>query len=127
MADDPEEVQEITTICQGLNINIGTLHKSSIESMFLAGKKANELGHPVLLDPVGAGASTLRTQTAVKLMQESAFCNPWKYVRDQSLSGGMGGARGVDACETDIVTEETLEEAVAFVKAFAKSCGCIVQ
>ena len=47
MADDPEEVQEITTICQGLNINIGTLHKSSIESMFLAGKKANELGHPV--------------------------------------------------------------------------------
>ncbi|MCC2703324.1 hydroxyethylthiazole kinase, partial [Erysipelatoclostridium ramosum] len=42
------------------------------------------------------------------------------------LSGGMGGARGVDACETDIVTEETLEEAVAFVKAFAKSCGCIV-
>ena len=46
MADEPEEVQEITTICQGLNINIGTLHKSSIESMFLAGKKANELGHP---------------------------------------------------------------------------------
>ena len=41
MADEPEEVQEITTICQGLNINIGTLHKSSIESMFLAGKKAN--------------------------------------------------------------------------------------
>ena len=40
MADEPEEVQEITTICQGLNINIGTLHKSSIESMFLAGKKA---------------------------------------------------------------------------------------
>mgnify|MGYP003184394871 CR=1 FL=1 len=67
MADEPEEVQEITTICQGLNINIGTLHKSSIESMFLAGKKANELGHPVLLDPVGAGASTLHTQTAVKL------------------------------------------------------------
>ena len=73
MADEPEEVQEITTICQGLNINIGTLHKSSIESMFLAGKKANELGHPVLLDPVGAGASTLRTQTAVKLMQEVCF------------------------------------------------------
>lgn len=85
MADEPEEVQEITTICQGLNINIGTLHKSSIESMFLAGKKANELGHPVLLDPVGAGASTLRTQTAVKLMPGSPlFCNPWKYVRDQS-------------------------------------------
>ena len=78
MADEPEEVQEITTICQGLNINIGTLHKSSIESMFLAGKKANDLGHPVLLDPVGAGAST-ETDAGSPL-----FCNPWKYVRDQS-------------------------------------------
>ena len=127
MADEPEEVQEITTICQGLNINIGTLHKSSIESMFLAGKKANELGHPVLLDPVGAGASTLRTQTAVKLMQEVRFSVIRGNMSEiKVLSGGMGGARGVDACETDIVTEETLEEAVAFVKAFAKSCGCIV-
>ena len=127
MADEPEEVQEITTICQGLNINIGTLHKSSIESMFLAGKKANELGHPVLLDPVGAGASTLRTQTAVKLMQEVRFSVIRGNMSEiKVLSGGMGGARGVDVCETDIVTEETLEEAVAFVKAFAKSCGCIV-
>ena len=127
MSDEAEEVQEITTICQGLNINIGTLHKSSIESMFLAGKKANELGHPVLLDPVGAGASTLRTQTAVKLMQEVRFSVIRGNMSEiKVLSGGMGGARGVDACETDIVTEETLEEAVAFVKAFAKSCGCIV-
>ena len=118
MADEPEEVQEITTICQGLNINIGTLHKSSIESMFLAGKKANELGHPVLLDPVGAGASTLRTQTAVKLMQEVRFSVIRGNMSEiKVLSGGMGGARGVDVCETDIVTEETLEEAVAFVKA----------
>ena len=99
MADEPEEVQEITTICQGLNINIGTLHKSSIESMFLAGKKANELGHPVLLDPVGAGASTLRTQTAVKLMQEVRFSVIRGNMSEiKVLSGGMGGARGVDAC-----------------------------
>ena len=54
MADDSEEVEDITSICQGLNINIGTLNKNTIPSMFLAGKKANELGHVVLLDPVGA-------------------------------------------------------------------------
>ena len=59
MSDEPEDVEDITSICGGLNINIGTLNKSSIEGMYLAGKRANELGHVVLLDPVGAGASAL--------------------------------------------------------------------
>ena len=68
MSDDREDVEDITSICGGLNINIGTLNQNTIPSMFLAGKKANELGHPVLLDPVGAGASKLRTDTALKLM-----------------------------------------------------------
>ena len=70
MSDEPEDVKEITSICQGLNINIGTLNKRTIEGMLAAGHKANELNHMVLLDPVGAGASSLRTNTAVNLMQE---------------------------------------------------------
>ena len=70
MSDEPEDVQDITAICGGLNINIGTLNKRTIEGMFVAGHKANELGHMVLLDPVGAGASALRTNTAVRLMEE---------------------------------------------------------
>ena len=61
MSDEPEDVTDITAICSALNINIGTLHKTSIEAMLKAGKKSNELGHPVLLDPVGAGASALRS------------------------------------------------------------------
>src|SRR5690349_12451073 len=63
MSDDADEVEEITTICGGLNINIGTLNSRTIPSMLLAGKKANSLNHPVVLDPVGAGASVLRTNT----------------------------------------------------------------
>ena len=55
MSDDADDVEDITSICGGLNINIGTLNKNTIPSMFLAGKKANALGHIVLLDPVGAG------------------------------------------------------------------------
>ena len=65
MSDEPEDVEDITSICGGLNINIGTLNKSSIEGMYRAGKRAAELGHVILLDPVGAGASKLRTDTAV--------------------------------------------------------------
>ena len=73
MSDEPEDVEDITAICGGLNINIGTLNQSSIKGMFLAGKKAKELDHIILLDPVGAGASKLRTDTAVRLMDEIGF------------------------------------------------------
>ena len=65
MSDEPEDVEDITAICGGLNINIGTLNQHSIQGMHRAGKKAAELGHVLLLDPVGAGASALRTNTAV--------------------------------------------------------------
>ena len=58
MADDASEVEEITAISNALNINIGTLN-AMVEGMFLAGKKANALGRPVVLDPVGAGADYL--------------------------------------------------------------------
>ena len=65
MADDSSEVEDITSICAALDINIGTLNERTIPSMLKAGKKANELGHPVVLDPVGAGASALRTKTTL--------------------------------------------------------------
>src|SRR5574344_1769416 len=73
MADDSGEVEDITSICGGLNINIGTLNKNTIPSMMLAGKKAQELHHILLLDPVGAGASKLRTDTALSLMKSIQF------------------------------------------------------
>ena len=67
MADDPQEVEEVTALCDGLVLNTGTLHTHTIPSMFLAGKRANALGHPVVLDPVGAGASRLRRDTIHQL------------------------------------------------------------
>ncbi|NCC17294.1 MAG: hydroxyethylthiazole kinase, partial [Clostridia bacterium] len=73
MADDAAEAAEITSICGGLNINIGTLNARTIEAMLLAGKRANELGHITVLDPVGAGASKLRTETAFRLLEEVRF------------------------------------------------------
>ena len=53
MSDEPKDVEDITSICGGLNVNIGTLTERSIEGMFLAGRRAKELGHPILLDPAG--------------------------------------------------------------------------
>jgi len=127
MADDKNEVEEITSICNGLNINIGTLNERTVESMLLAGKKANELGHKVLLDPVGAGASTLRTKTAQKLMEEIHFDVIRGNISEiKTLAFGKGNTKGVDADIADVITKENLKEAVAFVKKFAKQTKSIV-
>ena len=127
MSDEPEDVEDITSICGGLNINIGTLNKSSIEGMFIAGRKASELGHVTLLDPVGAGASKLRTDTAVKLMDEIPFSIIRGNISEiKTLALGSGTTKGVDADVADAVTEDTLDSAVKFVKDFAKKAGAVV-
>ena len=127
MSDEVEDVEDITSICNGLNINIGTLHKSSIEGMLRAGKKANDLHHPILLDPVGAGASKFRTETALKLMQELNLAVIRGNISEiKTLALGNGTTKGVDADVSDAVTEENLEQAIEFVKAFSKKTGTII-
>lgn len=127
MSDDADDVEDITSICGGLNINIGTLNKNTIPSMFLAGKKANELGHIVLLDPVGAGASRLRTDTANRLMQEVRFDAVRGNISEiKTLCTGSGSTKGVDADAVDAVTEANLDDGVQLVKTFAQRADCIV-
>ena len=127
MADDSAEVEDITTICGGLNINIGTLNSRTITSMRLAGKKATLLGHPVVLDPVGAGASQLRTDTANRLLREVKFTVIRGNISEiKTLASGAGTTKGVDADVADKVTEENLDSAVAFAKAFAARTGAVV-
>ena len=127
MADDAAEVEDITTICGGLNINIGTLNSRTIESMLKAGKKANALGHPVVLDPVGAGASQLRTDTANRLLREVKFTVIRGNISEmRTLAVGSGTTKGVDADASDKITEETLDRAVAFVKSFAARTGAVI-
>lgn len=127
MADDVDEAEEITAICGGLNINIGTLNQRTIPAMHLAGKKANELGHPAVLDPVGAGASNLRTKTAKDLIEGIKFTVIRGNISEiKTLALGAGGARGVDADVADKVTKENLPQAVAFAKEFAKKTGAVI-
>lgn len=127
MADDKDEVEDITTICGGLNINIGTLNNRTITSMLIAGKRANELNHPVVFDPVGAGASKLRTDTAYKLLSEVQFTVIRGNISEiKTLAQGKGTTKGVDADVADRVTEENIDEVVAFAKAFSKKTGAVI-
>lgn len=127
MADDAEEAEDIAAICGGLNINIGTLNQRTIPAMHKAGRKANELGHPAVLDPVGAGASALRTKTAQELMENVQFTVIRGNISEiKALALGAGGARGVDADVADKVTQETLPQAVTFAKDFAGKTGAVI-
>jgi len=68
MAHAVEEVEEMTGIARALVINIGTLSESWVKAMFRAVSRAGELGIPVILDPVGAGATSYRTKTCHDLI-----------------------------------------------------------
>ena len=95
--------------------------------MFAAGKKANELGHVTLLDPVGAGASKLRTETANKLIDEVKFDVIRGNISEiKTLMLGSGSTKGVDADVADKVTEDNIDETIAKLKAFSKATGSII-
>ena len=84
-----------------LVLNIGTLEDAWVDSMVKAGKKAAELGVPVILDPVGAGATKLRTEAAKRILAETNVT----LVRGNAseilaLGGGAAKTRGVDAADT---------------------------
>jgi len=127
MADDPEDAVEITALCGGLNLNIGTLNQRTIPAMLAAGRRARELGHPIVLDPVGAGASRLRTDTALRLLEEARPTVIRGNVSEiKTLALGSGTTKGVDADVADKVTEETLDSAAAFAKSFARRTGAVI-
>ena len=127
MADDLNEVEDITSICNALVINIGTLNERTIEAMVKAGRKANALSHITVLDPVGAGASALRTSTTFQLLKEVRFSVIRGNISEiKTVALGSGTTKGVDADVSDTVTEKNLNEAVAFSKALSGKTGSII-
>jgi hydroxyethylthiazole kinase len=103
MAHAAEEVEEMVSLAGALVLNIGTLSIPWIEAMIKAGKRANALHVPVILDPVGAGATALRTNSAKRLIEELSI----QVIRGNaseilSLSRERPGTRtkGVDSVHT---------------------------
>ncbi|MDR4886836.1 hydroxyethylthiazole kinase [Fredinandcohnia sp. QZ13] len=127
MADDPKEVADITSICNALVINIGTLNERTIESMILAGKAANKIGNPVILDPVGAGASSLRTSTVYRLLDEVQFSVIRGNLSEiKTVHAGSGNTKGVDAAAEDVINEGNLDEMVQFAKMVSEQTRAVI-
>ena len=114
MAHAVDEVEEMVSLASALVINIGTLSKQWLASMLKAGKKANELGLPVVLDPVGSGATSFRTNTFRALVRELKLSvvrgNPSEIL---SIGSDYVRTKGV---ETAHGAEDALETAKAAAK-----------
>lgn len=127
MADDIGEVEAITAICGALVINIGTLNERTVRSMVAAGRKANALGHPVVLDPVGVGASPFRNEAVARLLREVRFSVIRGNMSEmKALAGAGSGTRGVDADAGDAVDEASLPKAVRFAQALAVELDTVI-
>lgn len=122
MADAIEEVAEITAISSSLVINIGTLNARTVESMIAAGKKANEIGIPVILDPVGAGASTFRNETTNKILEEIQVSVIRGNISEIKYIGGVSSnIKGVDAAEKD-----KENDSVELASNLAEKLNCVI-
>ena len=101
MAHAENEVEEMAAFAGALVLNIGTLTDDWVASMLKAGRKASELGKPIVLDPVGSGATRLRTDAARAILAESKV----SVVRGNaseilSLAGQGSAIKGVDSCNS---------------------------
>lgn len=121
MADDIKEVEEMVSIASSLVLNIGTLNERTIESFILAGRRANQLGVPVVLDPVGVGATTLRNQTVERILKEvklSVLRGNMSEIKN--IYGIEASTRGVDSIDNP------LDGGSEFAIDLAKRLGCAV-
>jgi len=135
MAHAPEEMEELVGIVGALVLNIGTLREPWIESMIIAGTAALERGLPVVFDPVGAGASQLRTQTSRRIMDQVrptivranaseiiAVAKTQEGISSQRLTAATvaagGETRGVDSTHSGTGVEDVAQ-------ALSEAAGCV--
>lgn len=124
MADDADEVEEITAMCQALVINLGTPNPRRLEAMLKAGKAANRLGNPVVFDPVGVGGSSLRREAATWLLKSVRFSVIRGNASEiRTLVDGSAANRGVD---TDVDSKDSQEESIGLARQLARSSGAVV-
>jgi hydroxyethylthiazole kinase len=98
MAHAPQEVREMVSHAGALVLNIGTLEEAWIESMVAAGHEANDRGVPIVLDPVGVGATTFRTRTTENLLRWLRLAVVRGNAGEIATMAGLGGqVRGVDS------------------------------
>ena len=119
MAHAPQEVEEMASVAGALVLNIGTLSDHWVEAMLLAGAAANRAGVPIVLDPVGAGATGYRTETARRLLDvlEIAVVRG-NAAEVATLAGREAEIRGVEAIDAS-------DSPAVLARAAARQLECV--
>ena len=130
MAEGLREVEDIAAVSQGLVLNLGTLKEQTVDAMLLAGTRTAALGHPVVLDPVGAGSIAFRRETAWKILGQvpcalirgnaSEIRALAELAGDETASLVHRRGGGVDADGRDAVTEENESRTLALMQALSR-------
>jgi hydroxyethylthiazole kinase len=124
MAHAVEEVEEMTRLASALVLNIGTLSERWVEAMLLAGAAASERAIPVVLDPVGAGATGYRTDTARRILDVVGVTvlrgNAGEIA---TLVGAQAEVRGVESISTGIAPAELAGQAARLLGVIASVTG----
>lgn len=125
MAHDIREAAEAVCAANALVCNLGAVE--DVEAMLLAGKQANQLGKPVVFDPVAAGGTALRKEAAKRLVEEVQFAVIRGNASEiRALAGANTTGSGVDASAFDVVTEENLQEAIQIVRVLAQRTKSVI-
>jgi hydroxyethylthiazole kinase len=120
MAHAREEVAEMTALAGALVLNLGTLDPPRVEAMLIAGHTANRAGIPIVLDPVGAGATRLRTDTALRLLDELAIA----VVRGNA--GEIGALTAAGGRVVGVESVEGLDDPAAVSRGMARGRALVV-
>jgi hydroxyethylthiazole kinase len=126
MAHAPQEVEEMVGLASALVLNIGTLSEHWIEAMLIAGRAAGTRGIPVVLDPVGAGATDYRTETATRILDEVEVTvlrgNAGEIA---TLVGAEAEVRGVESIASGLEPAELAREAGRQLELVASVTGAV--
>jgi hydroxyethylthiazole kinase len=123
MADATGESADIASIARAVVLNMGTLNERTIPSMISAGKTANAKGIPVVFDPVGAGASKLRNDTAESITREVKLSVIRGNISEIKFIAGLSSqTNGVDASDSDIAGADSAGQTA---KTLAQKLGCV--
>ena len=125
MSQDIREVEESVCRAKALVCNMGAI--DFVDSMILAGRRANELGIPVVLDPVAAGGTTLRRSVSRTLLEEVHFAAIRGNASEiRALAGQSAVGSGVDVSAEDAVTEQNISNVIEMAKELACRIGSVI-
>ncbi len=125
MAYDIREVEETVAAAKALVCNMGAIDLA--DSMTVAGKKANELGRPAVLDPIAAGGTALRREVIGALMNEVRFAAIRGNASEiRGLFAGRSAGSGVDVGALDAVGEENLAQAAEMARTLSARTGAVI-